>query len=309
VARRWPEEFASLLRAAFGERHGQELAILAERGNLPAMAPLAPAARRALLLSALRRQPLGTLRNMAGHVAAEARIRMRPPGLRVALLGPDGAGKSTLSRAIAAGARSDLPFRSVKVPREFAVALPPLSSLRHRGAAPHGAAADDVDPYRSRRSSPVASVLEYGYYGLDPWVAAGASFRRRRGYNQLLLHDRHMLELGLFPRRYGFGGPAWLARAMAKVIPRPDLVILLDAPLEVFRSRKQDVAAETSAHEQAALRAFVAAAPRGATVNADQPVEDVAADVRTAIVDTLAARTRHRMLGRGDAEAGGRGRR
>ena len=54
------------------------------------------------------------------------------------------------------------------------------------------------------------------------------------------------------PRRYRYGGAMWLARWVGKIIPKPDLWILLDAPAEVLQKRKQEVPPEETARQRRA---------------------------------------------------------
>ncbi len=60
-----------------------------------------------------------------------------------------------------------------------------------------------------------------------------------------MLNDRHFLDILVDQRRYRYGGPLWLLRLIRRLIPKPDLVNLLDAPPKVLQARKQELSFAT----------------------------------------------------------------
>jgi thymidylate kinase len=111
----------------------------------------------------------------------------------------------------------------------------------------------------------------------------------------LVVHDRHLVDVLVDPRRYRYGGPAWLLRLLWRLIPRPDLVILLDAPPEVIQARKQEVPFAETARQRQAYLALVGSMRNGRVVDAGRPLEQVAGDVEDLIVRHLAARLVRRL--------------
>ena len=49
----------------------------------------------------------------------------------------------------------------------------------------------------------------------------------------------------------------WLARLVGLLMPEPDLWLLLDAPVEVVRARKQEVSEKETARQLDAYRSFI----------------------------------------------------
>jgi thymidylate kinase len=75
------------------------------------------------------------------------------------------------------------------------------------------------------------------------------------------------------------------------LVPKPDIVLLLDAPPGVLRTRKQEVSFEEATRQCAAYRELVEVLPSGVMIKADQPLEDVVNDALRIILNYLVRRT------------------
>jgi thymidylate kinase len=67
------------------------------------------------------------------------------------------------------------------------------------------------------------------------------------------------------------------------LMPRPKLWILLNAPAEVLRARKQEVTPEETARQCVAYLGFIRKQREHVIVDAAQPLDKVIADVECAI--------------------------
>jgi thymidylate kinase len=111
----------------------------------------------------------------------------------------------------------------------------------------------------------------------------------------LVLFDRYYHDLLVDARRYRYGGPLWLILLVSRLIPRPDLVILLDASPEVLYARKQDATfAEVSRQREAYLE-VVKGLSHGHIVDASKPLDAVVAESEQIVLDHLAKRAAHRF--------------
>jgi thymidylate kinase len=110
-----------------------------------------------------------------------------------------------------------------------------------------------------------------------------------------VLHDRHLVDALVDPDRYRYAGPRWLLRLIWRLIPKPDLIVLLDAPAEVLQARKQEVAFEVTARQRDAYRALLGELGGGRVVDVSGPMEQVASDVDNIILKLLGERVRRRL--------------
>ena len=74
-------------------------------------------------------------------------------------------------------------------------------------------------------------------YNLSGYV----SLRWAKARSTLVLNDRHFVDILVDPVRYRYGGPRWLLKFIWRLMPKPDAIILLNAPPEVLQARKQEL--------------------------------------------------------------------
>lgn len=188
--------------------------------------------------------------------------------LKIVILGPDGAGKSSviqgLKRNLSQGGHA------VKV-----------RHLKPQGISPQRGEPGAIvtDPHGKPPRSALTSLVKILVWLIEEWWAH--LFQDKNG--RLLICDRYYHDLLVDPMRYRYGGPLWMAWLVGWLMPQPRLWVLLDAPVEVLQARKQEVTRQESARQRQAYLAFVRQQPRHAIVDASQPLDKVIADVEQAV--------------------------
>lgn len=106
--------------------------------------------------------------------------------------------------------------------------------------------------------------------------------------NVLILCDHfYFLGMALDPLKYRYGAKPFLLKFMLGIIPKPDIFILLDAPLDVVYGRRQEATRDEVHQLMQRHREYISMTPRGYVVNAAEPVEQVAANISQIILQTL----------------------
>jgi thymidylate kinase len=213
----------------------------------------------------------------------QVRRVMNPTGGWIAIMGPDGAGKSAVIEAIRAQFR--FAYHKVKC-----FHLRP-KSLR-RGNDTHTAV---TDPHGKPPRGWIASVAKVFFLIADYWLGYLLQIAPAMQRSQLIVFDRYLYDLLVDSKRVRYGGPAWLLRFAARVIPHPHLVILLDAPADVLWTRKQEVPFNEVMRQRDAYCKVARGLPFARVINAAQALPDVIRDVDMAIVDYYERRTAQRL--------------
>lgn len=236
---------------------------------------------RRIMLDKLRReQPVRVLRYWLGAFGRLLRRILRPTGLMVVFLGVDGSGKSSVID---------------RVERSLAPAFRRTAQYRLRPSRRKGGGVPVTDPHALSPRGRVSSLVKLAFWLAD--YTAGYAVRTfpRLVRSTLVLFDRYYQDLLVDSRRYRYGGPMWLARLVGRILPRPDLIVVLDAPPEVLRARKQEISPEEVARQREEYLRLADSLPNGHVVDASNPLDRVVADVEKIVLDHMAARTARRL--------------
>jgi len=178
----------------------------------------------------------------------------------VALIGPDGVGKTTVGRKLEKTLSVPMKYIYMGVNLDSSNCLSPISRLQRRlrkffGAEPDTAGPRDPDKPRTQPKGAIRRTLRAGKSALslavrmfDEWYRQAATwFYKLCGY--VVLFDRHYFCDYYSYDIAGNGRPkpflnrlhGWM---LLKLYPKPDLVICLDAPGRVLFERKQEATPE-----------------------------------------------------------------
>ena len=266
VIRYWPvaEDAGLIARAAAADRWFPVRAVLRRL-------------RRALHRSA----PLSA-RAIAGELRRRVRRALRPTGLTVAVLGPDGSGKSSVIERMLADLAPA--FR-----RALRLHLRPR--LVGAGRAPAG---DATAPHALPARGTAASLAKLALFLADYLAGHALRIWPLKCRSTLVVFDRHYRDLAVDARRYRYGGPLALARWAARLVPGPDFWVVLDAPAAVLQARKREVPAAESERQGRAYRELAARLPNGVVVDAAQELPRVAMEAEAAVLRWLEGRLEYR---------------
>ncbi len=200
-------------------------------------------------------------------------LRRETVGAYVTLTGPDGVGKSTLADGIARCS----PFQPCVRGHWRPEVLPPLARIRG------GQSTGEVLPHARPPYGRAGSTLRLVYYWADfvigywirvrPVVRRGGLFLLERGWSDMLTDRRRYLTRPL-PR---------LERVLDRLVPKPDITLVLDAPPSVVFARKNELSPDEIASQRSVWQQRARTCTNVEIIDATQAPDKVLEDALSAV--------------------------
>lgn len=202
-----------------------------------------------------------------------------PRGLLLAIFGPDGVGKSSISSAVV-GALGPLFDHQRTVCWRPQLIRSRIAKEPHRFKLPHGAA-----PH-----GPVMSMLKITAACLDFAVDHATLTRNQLRGCTLIAWDRYLHDLTVDEKRYRYHGPAWYSNLLLRSLPVPEhfLGIVLDAEESIILGRKQELPLHELQRQRRAYRRLAATLPGTHVVNNDGDFDGCLRRVLSLVVARMA---------------------
>jgi thymidylate kinase len=232
-----------------------------------------PRLRGSIFLHYISSEPLYSLKLIFHHCVKEMLIRYTPMYINeVCVFGPDGSGKSSAINI--AKRRLMYTTKVIQIyhlkPQIFSIANTKKPVVNPHGAEPR---------------SPLISVLKLLVWSLEYWIK-----KVFHGFKNptLILWDRYFHDLLIDPYRYRFGAPLIFARIFSKLVPKPGLMIFLDASPKLIQMRKKEVSPKETARQQKGYLKLAEKLKNSVVIDASSPIELVVERLNNEIIGFLA---------------------
>jgi thymidylate kinase len=267
-------EFERAARIVMGPRWAARLvARLGDGSTVVRSAAEAAQIRRAITLRRFVRDPWNPFRRCSRAVR---RLR-RPTGLYVTICGVDGSGKSTLAMSLLEEA-GPLFRRTLRLHWRPDL-LPRLGSLAGRPTP-------DADcPHEADPSGVPTALLRLLYYWIDHVLGYWVRIWPARLRSGLVIMERGFLDIKVDPRRYRMRAAGSLVDALARVVPRSDVQLVLAAPPDLIRRRKQELSKDEVRRQTAEWTRIARSSGRARVLDGARPPHEVLAQALRALLD------------------------
>lgn len=281
--------FAALLDEAFnGDADFTEKVVnIVEQKDWGSLSQLAPEFRRRVM-----RPRISNVCGILIYVFDNVRLRMFP-FLRpfVALVGPDGCGKTTIADAIAAHFDHRPLCSLMRIHSDFpgAIRLRDIykrvlalfgKKIEFRPEPPAGTKGMGMKPPLGR----LRSMFYVLYYGINLAMGRIALFRWRT-FSGLLLADRYYYDY--YYMRGHVKCPKWWKDMVGMIVPKPDMVFALERPAEEIYRQKPELEVEEIKRQQMAIRKYLGNNKRAFFIDASNGIDDAVNKVNAKIEDWI----------------------
>lgn len=283
-----PPRYSRIFRRYYGNRVAKlwDSLLRSTKGSLD-FRYISIITRCAILVHAFGSRPVESFfRKARYHRDRFARI-FCPIGFSVAVLGVDGAGKTTVIQGIAPILECALHTRIDY--RHLRPGVLPSLSVLFGGTENNGQPV--TDPHGSLPAGLIGSMGRIAYYLVDYivgyWAKVYPVMVRRPS---LFIFDRYFYDYMIDPRRMRLSLPRWVFRVFELIVPEPDLILCLGANPEVIHARKSELSLEEVQRQVAELRAFCDWKENAMWIDTGKEVSDSVNEALDHITKTMSER-------------------
>lgn len=239
--------------------------------------------RKIVFIEALSNRPLTTSIDFSLFILKNMKYKIIYPGAFIALIGPDGAGKSTainnltsiLDQVIINGNSKVIPWKPAYLMR--------LAELKKDKSL------DSLPKSVKKRHIPnkFSSFLRFSYYTLDYILGHLIQNRKILTSEGYIVYDRYFYDYLIQPPERSFiNMPRWIKNIFSFFIPMPQVIIYFKATPSVLFSRKQEETMEELKELVRLYDNYVSDNDNIITIDATQSPEDVEINILNEIVKT-----------------------
>jgi len=242
-----------------------------------------------ILIRSIYKKPLQATVCILKHYFSTFIIRVNNLFIKpytIAVIGPDGAGKSTfidgLIKSIAFYYVAD--ESKCHLYHFRPTVLPNLGALGEK----MGVMKEDknfTDPHRGKPTGKLYSFIRMAYYWLDYLVGVPLMLRKDAKFDRFTIYDRYIYDFLVDPRRSRINLPNWLLKTFAKLVFQPRIVFVLLADAETIYKRKQELAIDEINRQLGEYSKLVQSNKRFAVIDASKSPEVIINEAMQVVIE------------------------
>jgi thymidylate kinase len=285
-----PHSFLDVLQEPFSHQVAELILAAARDGNWDFLEHNMKIFQKTIFKRALLRHPFFQIKQWLRYYTAIWRNRLSPThGFFITLLGPDGAGKTTIAKLLVeSDALKNIFPRQKYFYRRFEV---PWKNLIHQIKRTGVRLDAEVRDDRSVVPMEPLKALIYAVYLACEYFTGHLFLRWWKSNAGLVVFDRYFYDYLVFE---DFARcPWWLLFILAKIVPRPDALIYLQNDAATIYARKPERSIPEINRQIKICERLVARLPNSFTINSSKAPEKMVGDIKNIIIRNLRERNRH----------------
>ena len=208
-------------------------------------------------------------------------------GLSVAFIAPDGAGKSTIINRVKETVSGS--FYGVNL---YYMRPHLFKNLGHYNKLnPTEEAATNDNPHGVVCDGVFKSAVRFFFYNLDFQLGTLFKINQKKINKQLVIFDRYYYDYFADMKRYKYSLPAWFPAAFEWMIPKPDMVFVLDGNPEVLYERKKELPISELEKQCSVFHQLAQNRKNFYAINVNRDVDTIVDEVTETILQEMSRRT------------------
>lgn len=205
---------------------------------------------------------------------------MRPVGMDIVLLAPDGGGKSTILEAlklygITSFSGVERKYLRPEMFKNIGQYKPNAQPEKSDNPNPHGRKPDGF----------IKSLIRFIIYLIDFTVGYYVKIIPLKWKAKLVVFDRYYYDYYVDMYRYHYSLPKWFPRIFGFIIPRPAVTFVLYAQPEVIYNRKKELTFEETQRQCELFKKLSQSLPNAKLIDVDRPIDAIVRDIVETIVE------------------------
>lgn len=213
-----------------------------------------------------------------------------PAGMDIALLAPDGGGKSTILEALKEYEVTSF----VSVERKY-IRPGMFKNIGQYKPNAQPEMTDNPDPHGRKPDGVLKSLLRFFIYLIDFTLGYFVKIVSLKWQRSLIVFDRYYYDYYVDMYRYHYSLPRWVPGLFSFMIPRPSLTFVLYAPAEVLYNRKKELTLEETRRQCETFKRLSAVLPNAVLIDVNRPVNVIVKDIVATIVKKRAELTQKKL--------------
>lgn len=212
-------------------------------------------------------------------------------GMSVAFIAPDGAGKSTIIKHVKETVSGSFYGVDVLYMRPHLFKNPG----HYNPVSPHEESEKNNEPHNVKLNNPIKSFIRYIFYNLDFIFGTLFKINKKKIKKRLIIFDRYYYDYYADLKRYQYSFPKWVPKMFSWMIPKPDLIFVLEASPECIFGRKQELTIDEIRKQLEAYKLIVKRNSNAYAINVERDVESIVDEITMLILQVSEDRTKKIM--------------